>query len=441
MRKLTALFMAAILILASGVSRGQEFPADQFGKVDLAPTQSTADLIETIGAAVDRFEPMSDFSEDDPFRQLGRTVGRLQMLIEKPDGSQVVGTCTATLIAVDRLLTNNHCIPGKSGRVIASLIHFGYVDMGGSSAEKYEVNPQPLETGPSLDYTILEVLGRPGEKYGHVRLSPRIVKPNERLMLIHHPAGQPQKLTRAFCRALTQDPVVDHHIRHKCDTLGGSSGALIFSQLDYAFVGLHNLGGLSALDQNSFNQGIEAISLVEAAPLLREICCANSSIPHPTTARANGSAVAEPELHCGGLSMFKHPREPLNVCLDESRWSFSDPEAYGMTAYSDTVSVELFYDYDYPWTEAYCQERGVTCVASTVELNGTPWHYNKVEDEGDWTMHDFSRRFGERTVTLRVRGRHEMSPPNIVAQAAELAKTLLAGSRASERNALMGAQQ
>lgn len=70
-------------------------------------------------------------------------------------------------------------------------------------------------------------------------LSVRAAIAGERLFIIHHSNGDPQQVTRAFCRADLEQSRAATEISHSCPTRPGSSGALVFADSDGAIVGLH----------------------------------------------------------------------------------------------------------------------------------------------------------------------------------------------------------
>jgi formylglycine-generating enzyme required for sulfatase activity len=272
---LVGFFLSALSSTASGQIL---YGADQFGAVDLVPRQasSVAGLIESLGAKVDRFEPIADFPPDDPIRVLGRAVGRLDILMTAPDGVRGVANCTATLIDRNKILTNHHCVPGPHGAVIERvLVRFGYLELGSTTSRSFEVDLNPIEANRALDYAVLRVEGDPAGAFGIAPLNVRSAQTNEPLFIIHHPAGQPQRLTRAFCRANPKVALEGSALRHQCDTLPGSSGSLIFAQRNNALVGLHNLGGLVAGDTQSFNRGIDAVALKGGSAQFAALCCAS----------------------------------------------------------------------------------------------------------------------------------------------------------------------
>lgn len=276
-----ASLIAVLLLIGAAVSRTDAlaqapalFAADQFDAVDLVPSQSSgggAGLLETLGSLTDRFEPINGFSEGNKYRRLGRAIGRLKIFFAVPTGEEYLATCTASLIAPDRIITNYHCVPGLHGITVVQVkVEFLYLDLGSSSMRAFAAETTPVEADAALDYSILKVLGEPARTAGitPLRFSPRNVRNNESLFLIHHPAGQPQRLTRAYCRAHATKALDGKEMRHLCDTLPGSSGALVFADDDLALVGLHHKGGLAPGDMSSFNRGTDASALKSTSPIL-----------------------------------------------------------------------------------------------------------------------------------------------------------------------------
>ncbi|PMG93902.1 trypsin-like peptidase domain-containing protein [Vibrio breoganii] len=254
-----AVLVCSFLVISISASADIMFPANQFGDLNLRPKQSlggNSDFIRSQENAV--FEPISEFNEGDVYRDHSRPVGRLSILTQLQDGTQGVGTCTATLVARDLVLTNYHCIPGLSGIVLDSEIHFGYLrqDQELDSVGAYKVDINPVASDENLDFALLRVKGFPGDTYGVVKLDVIEVKPNASLLIYHHPAGLPLRLTRFRCKAYSGRAYSDGSFRHRCDTLGGSSGSLIYDN-NHRVVALHHSGGLNGASSTSFNTGTD----------------------------------------------------------------------------------------------------------------------------------------------------------------------------------------
>jgi len=261
------LVAGTICLFTAGLTFADDFrfPANSFGQLLLVPNQSTGGNNALLSAQKGgAFEPISEFNTDDRYRQFGAPVARLDILQEDDKGEQFVSTCTANLIAPDVLLTNYHCIPGsdKSIKTVRAIAVFDYLREDQAEAPTYEVELVPLDANSDMDFALLRVSGEPGNRFGYFKLRPQKAKANQSLFIIHHPAGMPKRLTRFRCKAYAPEPYAQLYFRHRCDTLGGSSGSLIFD-LDFEVVALHNRGGLTQDSLTSFNSGISIFSLME----------------------------------------------------------------------------------------------------------------------------------------------------------------------------------
>ncbi|MEM6431655.1 MAG: right-handed parallel beta-helix repeat-containing protein [Deinococcota bacterium] len=218
------------------------FPGEQFGQATLLMPQNQQVLQSNFG---DNYEPLQEFTEQSRYRLRGRAIGRLDILVEDRSGKRFVSTCTASLIASNYILTNHHCTHGSELRsnfnVIDMVLRMGYLSSE-EAGEVFGVLPNPIDLNEALDYVILQVDGDPVTTYGTIDLQVRDPLPNEELFLIHHPAGGPQTLTRKSCRLVDLNSGDASILRHRCDTSGGSSGALLFSDNDNSAIGLHFAG-------------------------------------------------------------------------------------------------------------------------------------------------------------------------------------------------------
>jgi V8-like Glu-specific endopeptidase len=276
--------IAALTIIGTATpSSAQDFKfsARSYDRLLLVPNQSTGGNAALMAAQEGgAFEPLSEFNSDDRYRQFGGPVARLVMLIQGKDGNQHVSVCTANLVAPDIVLTNYHCIPGMEpgDKVVKAKANFDYLREDQEDTPTYEVDINPIAADSDKDFALLRVAGRPGDTFGYFKLKPRKAKPNQSLFIIHHPAGMPKRLTRFRCKAYAPKPYADIFFRHRCDTLGGSSGSLIFD-LNFEVVALHNLGGLHKDSSTSFNSGISIYSLMQDPKILGLIQQATPNAP------------------------------------------------------------------------------------------------------------------------------------------------------------------
>ncbi len=260
-----------LLLGAVAVATAEEptFRATQYGQLDLFLPQSTLHL-ESILGSMALWEEVSSYHPKDRIRELARPVGRLDLQLSKGGMS----TCTASVLPGGYLLTNNHCIPGDGhyGVVQRAQLVMGYLSAGDQTGtEVFEVETVAVEHNPALDYAIVRFKGpSPEPRWGTITIDPRMPGPAESLMIVHHPMGKPQMVTRARCRTASPNPVVGVDIRHKCDTIGGSSGSPVFSDAAGTVIGLHFAGNVgSPADQYNAAKAIRAIW--DGSDLLRSL--------------------------------------------------------------------------------------------------------------------------------------------------------------------------
>src|SRR5262249_7504644 len=132
-----------------------------------------------------------------------------------------------------------------------------------------------------LDYAIVRVKGTPGRDYGIVRLDLRDAKPSEALVIIHHPGGKPKKLTRRECYAAPSRPLTGDELAHHCDTLPGSSGAPVFSEDDFALVGLHHAGYAGVPSDNTYNYAMRMVAIQQVSAQLQRFASVGVYSPPP----------------------------------------------------------------------------------------------------------------------------------------------------------------
>ncbi|MCG9886383.1 MAG: serine protease [Cyanobacteria bacterium] len=149
---------------------------------------------------------------------------------------------TGFLVAEDLLLTNNHVLP-SSNLLQSSIFRFNYEDDFGGRAkptdEYYAKSNGVFYTNPELDYTLVQLDGNPGQRWGYLSLLPRNIKCGERVNIIQHPAGRPKEISfqNNFVEYVGGDVV-----QYITSTLNGSSGSPVFND-GWEVVGLHHAGG------------------------------------------------------------------------------------------------------------------------------------------------------------------------------------------------------
>jgi formylglycine-generating enzyme required for sulfatase activity len=164
--------------------------------------------------------------------------------------------CTASIISARHIITNAHCFPQEQGGVSeAFLLMDYYSDDNEGAVRRFAVRAMPVERDAELDFAIAEVTGNPSAQFGRIMLEPRDPEPGESLLIVHHPMGKPKHMTRGGCRAHAPVAVSGTDIRHRCDTLPGSSGSPILAEGTGRMLGLHYGGALDAQVPGSFNSG------------------------------------------------------------------------------------------------------------------------------------------------------------------------------------------
>jgi V8-like Glu-specific endopeptidase len=280
MHHLNRLTLACLAVMPLAASAEPLFPSSQYGSLDLMLPQSIVNL-ESILSGHESFERIADYAPTDRIRMLARPVGRLD--VELSVGG--VSTCTASLLPGGYILTNHHCIPGDGahGQVLKASVVMGYIEEGDASGtERFAVETRPVETNADLDYSIVKVVGSdPSTRWGNIRIEARDPVPGEALMIVHHPAGRPQHVTRGGCRAKTTGPVSGNDILHKCDTLGGSSGSPIFSDSTGLVVALHYAGSLSP-SGDMYNSGKRMSMIAGQSALLKKLGVIGEAPPGQT---------------------------------------------------------------------------------------------------------------------------------------------------------------
>lgn len=245
--------IVSVLVFISNPALAQiyDIDSDQWDKTDLVYPEAFDESI--IFGGDPRWEDYTAWNKNTVIGKTGLSVGRL-----KVQYGTDAGLCSAFLIGVNIIMTNYHCIPGRNEDAKKALLEMGYdAQFGGASG--YKVNVSPLASNKDLDYTILEVEGRPGDEWGFLELSEKSVTPGDDLYIVHHPAGLPKKVSRVGCFAGEKAGMPATNLLHQCDTMGGSSGSPIFTP-EGLVVGIH-FSGTPDRGTNAFNIGTRISSM------------------------------------------------------------------------------------------------------------------------------------------------------------------------------------
>ncbi len=198
---------------------------------------------------------------DSKYRRLGDVTG---LFIGSFNQSSWV--CSGVMITPDLFLTNWHCGgPGKvrswgpgggavdfpaAGYWAQNITTDGVIDLSwdedGISRELL-VKETAAPPNQDLDFALLRVV--PLDDLGPirpVRIATAPVATNDKLLIVHHPAGRPKQLSwncevRDANHAGWWDTAKKTEFTHLCDTEAGSSGGPVLN-VRYELVGLHHLG-------------------------------------------------------------------------------------------------------------------------------------------------------------------------------------------------------
>ena len=233
-----------------------------------------------------------------PFRFLeqgcrrGRSICRIEVRKDSPEGIETLGYGTGSLIAPFLLMTNNHVLPSVES-CKRSVAQFKYeIDLTGADipADEWALAPERMFiTNPfdRLDFTIVGIVPREtteaGSLYGTtpLRASRSKISVGEPANIIQHPKGQRKEV-------VLQENIVTGffeggYVQYTSDTLVGSSGAPVFNN-SWDLIALHHRGVLrrdqhgEPIYQNGdylyeANEGIrisEIISYLQSGAILSE---------------------------------------------------------------------------------------------------------------------------------------------------------------------------
>lgn len=161
-----------------------------------------------------------------------KSVGQLRGISN--DGAET--SCTAWVVAPETIITTDYCVPGGSFASMSFSLGNGF----SNGAPVMRIDSK-LEENKRIGFALFTVHDL--ARYGAIPLpvSSASAAVGEQLFVIHFPNGGPEMISEDAkdCKVLAVHTDGHNQFQHSCATLGGSSGAPIFSASTMTVVGLH----------------------------------------------------------------------------------------------------------------------------------------------------------------------------------------------------------
>lgn len=308
----TALFVASAGVASAPLSaQVARLDSIDYGKIRLPDRQSLGGGATVVTQQGNVFEPVDELRADDRLARVARAVVRLDLLVK--DGAESwLSVCTASFVSEDLVLTNYHCIPGLKGHVSRASVVIDYLKADETGARRVDVETTAIESDRDLDYAIVRIKSssEPVRDIEPIHIEALAIKSKDRLRLIHHPAGRPKAITQFKCSAARDAAPPAPELLHTCDTLPGSSGAVVLSADGTVGIGIHHSGGLDANDSNSFNVATNGAALIARSAILQALVAGRQTDGAPTSRiEPTGDAVAVPIEHEPPSTQSNNPSE------------------------------------------------------------------------------------------------------------------------------------
>jgi hypothetical protein len=266
----TALPLIAAMTLAlPAAAQEVKFEPADYGKANLPVRQNTGDAAAFIAASEGgAFEPIVELSSNDQMAYLAQPIGRIDVLLrDKATGERGGSSCTGSLLGGGLVLTNDHCLPQEgSYEVLEASILMNYHTLDGVASARFAIDPVTVESSFDLDFAIARVDPAAEQQFGHIYIGPVPLEAGSARVVIHHPLGKPKVMSRFRCLVFN-DRAGPPVVAHRCDTLPGSSGSVLFDERGIA-VALHRGGGLDPADPSSFNMAIDFAAILQVSQVL-----------------------------------------------------------------------------------------------------------------------------------------------------------------------------
>jgi len=251
---LCALALCSPTGLAQKSCEDSRFPWSEadYGRIDLSRRQSVLNVTDSTFGSL---SALSRYPRSDVYRQRGEPVARLDVVMN----NRCMQTCTATLLPGGHILTAAHClkIPEAGLEAVKARAVFDHLSVRDSEADITTVDVdmqsvrflEPVRQGNitlKVDVAIARLERTPERRPAY--LSDTIPEDGASLYIISHPLGYPKMIALAGCAL---EGKKDLRLFHRCDTLGGSSGAAVFDTSSNQIIGVHTGGGVRDQSDNS----------------------------------------------------------------------------------------------------------------------------------------------------------------------------------------------
>ncbi|MFC4855371.1 trypsin-like peptidase domain-containing protein [Actinophytocola glycyrrhizae] len=173
---------------------------------------------------------------------------------------------TGFLVGPDLLLTNNHVLP-RADLVLHTTFRFNHQAGADGGPERHHDHggaPGGLfHTSKALDYTLVRLDGRPGDRWTYLPLGAETVAVGDRVNLIQHPGGQPKQIA-------LRDNLVEYAgggvVQYTTPSFPASSGAPVLTD-EWRVCAVHRASG-PATDRRYFrNEGTTISAILRDLPI------------------------------------------------------------------------------------------------------------------------------------------------------------------------------
>lgn len=222
-------FFKSIILISTMVLLGA------CGKQNLPSDYSSVFQSQIIIGDLD-WKEITGLSSSNQIRINGKAVGDVDLPVM---GSR----CTGFLISEDVFMTNHHCIP--SSRYASGVTVKFKHEKGVSTANQAKYNCSTfIGNNRELDFALLKCAGKPGRKFGFVKLDSDAKSKNTSIYIVQQNCDYYTSSDCDWTKKYSEGNItkVAAEYSHNADTLGGSSGSPVFSKSNHEVVAIHHAG-------------------------------------------------------------------------------------------------------------------------------------------------------------------------------------------------------